>query len=573
MTANTTPRTRKLTIIAQDPSVRVGGKILRAQVEVPAEELAPGPWGYRVHVVDYDSSTLNLYRPIKYPPIGSNKNGDGDPFYKASDAKLLADPNFHAQNAYAIVMRILARFEFALGRRVSWGFYGHQIKVAPHAFADANAFYSEDDQALMFGYFPGLTKMVFCCLSHDIVAHETSHALLDGLRTRYTDPSSPEQAAFHEGFADVVALLSVFALPGIVETIIDLNAKEKKSNQISEKNTTADALRDSLLLGLAKEMGQELPVIRGDVLRRSVKLKPSRAYIKDPEFMEPHRRGEIFVAAMMNSFVKVWAKRLESLGHVAPGKLDRGRVVEEGAMIADYLLTMVIRALDYAPPVNLEFCDFLSAILTSDREMNPNDARYHFRQIILETFLEYGIKPASEGTREDPGIWAPPEAGLNYDLVHFESMQRDRDEVFRFIWQNRKILGLYEDSYTRVLSLRPCLRVGPDGFALKETVVEYMQIVTVLASELGRLKIKAPEDMPRDQELMLYGGGTLIFDEYGHVKYHITNSVNSPERQTQRLKYLWEYGYYRDPSSFRNFATLHLKKRAAPFASSMKQEW
>jgi len=563
-----------LTIIAQDPSVRVGGKILRAQVEVPTEELAPGPWGYRVHVVDYDSSTLNLFRPIKYPPIGTAKNGDGDPFFKASDAKLLSDPTFHAQNAYAIVMRILARFEFALGRRGSWGFYGHQIKVAPHAFADANAFYSEDDQALMFGYFPGISqRMVFCCLSHDIVAHETSHALLDGLRTRYTDPSSPEQAAFHEGFADVVALLSVFALPGIVETIIDLNTPEKKSSQIATKNTTSEALRKSMLLGLAKEMGRELPAMRGDVLRRSVELVPSRSYIKDPEFTEPHRRGEIFVAAMMNSFIKVWSKRLESLGQVAPGRLDRGRVVEEGSMVADYLLTMVIRALDYAPPVNLEFCDFLSAILTSDREINPSDSRYHFRDILRETFVSYGIEPASEGTEEEPGIWAPPEKGMNYDLVHFESMQRDRDEVFRFIWQNRKVLDLYEDSYTRVLSLRPCLRVGPDGFALRETVVEYMQIVTVLAGELGRLKITAPEDMPRDQELMLYGGGTLIFDEYGRVKYHITNRVDHPERQTQRLKYLWEYGYYRDPSSFRNFAQLHLKKRAAPFASSIRQEW
>lgn len=572
MTATTTPRTRTLTIIAQDPSVRVKGKILRAQVEVPAEELAPGPWGYRVHVVDYDSSTLNLYRPMKYPSIGSSENGDGDPFFKASDAKLLSDPNFHAQNVYAIVMRILTRFEFALGRRVSWGFYGHQIKVAPHAFADANAFYSENDQALMFGYFPGMSgRMVFCCLSHDIVAHETAHALLDGLRTRYTDPSSPEQAAFHEGFADVVALLSVFALPKIVETIIDLNAPGKNSSRIARKYTTVEALRKSMLLGLAKEMGQELPAIRGDVLRRSVKLEPSRTYIKDPEFIEPHRRGEIFVAAVMNSFVEVWARRLKALGTTR--YLDRERVVEEGAMIADYLLTMVIRALDYAPPVNLEFCDFLSAVLTSDREINPNDSRYHFRDILRETFVSYGIDPASEGTEEDPGIWAPPEAGLNYDLVHFESMQRDRDEVFRFIWQNRKVLNLYEDSYTRVLSLRPCLRIGPDGFALRETVVEYMQIVNVFADELDRLKITAPEGMPAKQKLMLYGGGTLIFDEYGRVKYHITNRVDHPERQTQRLKYLWEYGYYNDPRSFKNFANLHRKKRAAPFADSIRQEW
>ncbi len=540
---------------------------------MPAEELAPGPWGYRVHVVDYDSSTGSLYRPIKYPALKNDEHFDGDPFRKATDAQLLSNPNFHAQNAYAIVMRILARFEFALGRRVSWGFYGHQIKVAPHAFADANAFYSEDDQALLFGYFPGRERMVFCCLSHDIVAHETAHALLDGLRQRYTDPSSPEQGAFHEGFADVVALLSVFALPGIVETIIDLHCSGRNPHQISRKSLTIPALRESFLLGLAKEMGRELPELRGNVLRRSVKLTPSRAYLTQAEFMEPHRRGEIFVAAVMNAFLTVWAKRLESLGQVAPGQLDRGRVVEEGAAIADYLLTMVIRALDYAPPVDLQFCDFLSAVLSSDKEINPNDSRYQFRDTLRESFVSYGINPASKGTDADPGIWCPPAATLNFEAVHFESMQRDRDEVFRFIWDNRKSLQLYENAYTRVLSLRPCLRIGPDGFALRETVAEYMQILNLQAFELKRLQIAVPEDMPKDEEITLYGGGTLIFDEYGRLKYHVSNRLNNRERQSRRLEYLWRFGYFRDPSSFRNFSNLHRNKRSTSKVNSVPEEW
>ena len=421
--------TRKLTIIAQDPSVRVKGKILRTEVEIPAEELQPGPWGYRVHTVDYDSSTETLYKPREYPPLdGANS----DPFKGASDARLLSDPNFHAQNTYAIVMRILARFEFALGRRVSWNFYGHQIKVAPHAFAEANAFYSVNDEALLFGYFPGSNnRMVYSCLSHDIVAHETTHALLDGLRERYTDPSSPEQAAFHEGFADIVALLSVFSLPRVVETLIDLQAPRRNRTQIDKKLLTLEALRKSMLLGLAKEMGQELTAVRGNVLRRSVDLEPSRDYIKKKEFEEPHRRGEILVAAVMNAFLSVWVKRLAALGEVAPGLLDRGRVVEEGATIADYLLTMVIRALDYAPPVNLEFCDFLSAILTSDREINPNDSKYKFRETLLKSFISYGIKPRSAGTASDPGVWLSPDGHISNERIRFDSLQRDRDEVFR----------------------------------------------------------------------------------------------------------------------------------------------
>ena len=150
--------------------------------------------------------------------------GDGEDvgaLAEAHQARLLADPNFHAQNTYAIVMRILARFEFALGRRVEWGFNGHQLNVAPHAFLDANAFYSNEDSGLMFGYFKGKSgAMVFTSLSHDIVAHETTHALLDGLRDRFTEPSSPDQAAFHEAFADIVALLSVLAVPVSTEVLI-----------------------------------------------------------------------------------------------------------------------------------------------------------------------------------------------------------------------------------------------------------------------------------------------------------------------------------------------------------------
>jgi hypothetical protein len=55
MTTPATTRTRKLTIVAQDPAIRVGEKIVTTQVDVPAENLAPGPRGYRLHIIDYDA--------------------------------------------------------------------------------------------------------------------------------------------------------------------------------------------------------------------------------------------------------------------------------------------------------------------------------------------------------------------------------------------------------------------------------------------------------------------------------------------------------------------------------------
>ena len=333
------PRTRRLTIIAQDPSVRVDGRILTTEVEIPAEEIAPGPRGYRVKVIDYDTSSGVLYQPADYPPLQHGLYVDPfkeDAAQPNNDA-LLNDPRFHQQNVYAIVMKTLARFEFALGRRISWGFRGHQIHVAPHAFADANAFYSKRDQALVFGYFRGLSnELVFSCLSHDVVAHETTHAILDGLRNRFTDPSSPEQAGFHEGFADVVALLSVFSLTAVVSALLN-GDRDKKKNKlqpdlIDPKDLRIERLQQSVLLGLADQMGAEMLGVRGDradALRRSVNLpKLTRRQVQNsPEFQEPHRRGELLVAAMLNAFLQVWRARIDALERGRPGaQLDRDLV-------------------------------------------------------------------------------------------------------------------------------------------------------------------------------------------------------------------------------------------------------
>lgn len=577
------PRTQTLTIVAQDPSIKGGKGILTAEIEVPAEALGMGPWGHRVHVIDYDASTDTLYKPYSYK---IHTNGRViDPFKGAKDDVLLRDTQFHCQNVYAIVMRVLARFESALGRRIGWSFEGHQLKVVPHAFADANAFYSRQDEALLFGYFPGNKRdIVLSCLSHDVVAHETTHALVDGLRPRFTNPSSPDQAAFHEGYSDIVALLSVFALPAVVKALLDFkwgnNNSTKRSDRVADKFLTADALRKSALLGLAQQMGADLLQVRGDALRRSVLLGLSPEYYKDdPNYIEPHRRGEILVAAVMNAFVDVWAGRLGELRRTAGWTVNRDRVAEEGAAAADCLLTMCIRALDYCPPLHLEFGDFLSALLTADYEIRPDDAKYQFRKHLREKFAGYGIEPASSRNETESGIWEPPElarkrGALNVSRSHLEPLQRDPDEVFRFIWENRKALGLMDGIYTRVESVRPCVRISGDGFVLRETVAEYVQVARVKARELhSMMQLSRPDGLPLDAEVFLYGGGVLIFDEFGQVKFHIHNRIDNQQRQNRRLEDLYRFGHFKEGAAFhQRFANMH-RLRARNAKPKTMERW
>lgn len=558
-------------VIAQDPGVRRNGQILTTPVSVPWENLQPGPMGHRVCVVDYDSSTQKMYKPARV------KDDDS---LQPEDAALLGDPSAHARNVYALVMRTLARFEFALGRRVRWGFDAPELKVVPHAFEEMNAFYSREAESLVFGYYRTDDGVAFTCLSHDVVVHETSHALLDGLRERFMAPSSPDQAAFHEGFGDIVALLSVFSLGQVLKTLLEHGSAAEKppDGMIARDQVTMDSLMDSVLLGLAEEMGAASGSARAGALRRSVRIEPDPGILGRLEFGEAHRRGEIVVAATMRTFVDIWTRRLESLGTLDEKYLDLGRVAEEGATIAKLMLTAAIRAIDYTPPIHIDFGDYLSALVTADSEIRADDEQYELRPSLLKWFGAYGIKPAS-GTAD--GTWEPPKQPLDYDGVRFQSLQSDPIEMFALLWANRKRLRLDPSAYTRVSSVRPCVRTSPDdGMPLRETVTECLQYVKVRADELDQLGLTAPAGMPADREVAVEGGSTLVLDEYGRLKYEIYNrlpskgAANGNADAQARLEYLWDQGAFDRGHSFNmRLATLHRCRVGLDGRDARREVW
>ncbi len=228
------PPCRKLRGFAVDPSLATRldtVNISEVTFEVPWENVKPGPIGEYLEVVDVDPASQTFYAPVDLnaPALLAQ---DGLPPSEGT-------PQFHQQMVYAVASLTIRNFEVALGRRALWrpgppptgankkddSHYVPRLRIYPHALREANAYYSPSKIALLFGYFDSVNVndglqlpagRVFTCLSHDIVAHETTHALLDGMNRRFLSPSNPDVLAFHEGFADCVAMLQHFTFPKLV---------------------------------------------------------------------------------------------------------------------------------------------------------------------------------------------------------------------------------------------------------------------------------------------------------------------------------------------------------------------
>jgi len=434
-------RPRRLRIYAFDPLLDTGvetWQINRAEVVVPHEQLAPGPVGEYLDIIDVDPESGVSYTPVDLD----------DPEIRAQHGlePTEDDPRFHQQMVYAVAMSTIRHFEVALGRVVLWrplqvgesgypaGMKGkkrdvpvRRLRVYPHAMRAKNAYYDAERRALLFGYFqapstlgtmgrnlPGGT--VFTCLSHDIIVHETTHALLDGLHPRFMEPTNPDALAFHEGFADIVALLHHFTFPAVVR------------DQVAK--TRGDLSTESLLGELAMQFGEAtgnygaLRSAIGRVDRTDGKWK---AIAPDParyaRTTEPHERGAILVSAVFSAFLSIYQTRTRDLVRLASGGsgvLPAGdlhpdlvnRLSREVSKSAGHVLTMCIRALDYCPPVDVTFGDYLRALITADFEVVSDDD-LNYRVALVEAFRRRGLYPSGVSSLSPSSLrWASPGKGL-----------------------------------------------------------------------------------------------------------------------------------------------------------------
>lgn len=391
------------------------------------EDLKPGPIGEYVEVIDYDPSNGFFYEPVDLNSVALLAQHGLSP---GDDIAA----QFHQQFVYTVIMQTIENFESALGRKIIWlrrkkkrgGSYTEQcvrrLRVYPHAMREANAFYTREKMALLFGYFEAGSKIqgsnfpggvVFTCLSPDIIAHETTHAILDSIHPRYLENTNPDVPAFHEAFADVVALLQRFTNPALVE-----HQLEKTRGNLDEY---------SLLGELATQFGQALETGRG-ALRSAIgkhdkKTGKWKRIEPDPsayqEVFDPHGRGAILVATIFDAFMRLYNFRVKDLFRIATqgtGVLPEGaihpdlvkRLAFEASDIAEHLLYVCIRALDYCPPFDITFGEYLRAMITADVDICPADNN-NYRVALIEAFRAWGIFPDQVNTLSVYSLaWSPP---------------------------------------------------------------------------------------------------------------------------------------------------------------------
>jgi hypothetical protein len=565
------------------------------------EPVDAGPCGEYFEVIDWDPASDCFYDPVELNAVDVLAQNGLDPSE--------GNPKFHQQFVYTIAMKTLEHFEYSLGRKVIWSprrvydeergmrlQFVNKMRIYPHAFRDANAFYDPNKKSILFGYFEAVSRVqgtnlpggvIFTCLSPDIVSHEVTHAILDSIHPRFIENTNPDVAAFHEAFADIVALLQRFAIRQLVEP------------QIAQ--TRGNLGEFSFMGELATQFGNALQNSRGalrgaigsynEVLGRWEKYKP------DPEryqsIFEPHERGAILVAIIFDAFLRMYNTTTADLLRIATngtGVLEPGaihpdlvkRLSATASEIAQRMLHICIRALDYCPPVDITFGEYLRAMITADLDSNPNDIS-GYRVALIESFRSWGVFPDRVNTLSIESLkWQSPTKltrtsrnVLAYTIgILKESVRRildisasgrsKREEIFRisqevqarlhriFFEDKREVLGEKEWSdfihflgltdkpltFTyngekitsrsmpiEVHNIRPVMRVGREGRAVEQVFITITQTFRVTTGTLKGARFR--------------GGCTLILDMSRNyeVDYIIYKNIESERRFKFQMDY------------------------------------
>lgn len=385
-----------------------------------------GPVTRRVAVLDFDAATGALHPGSRFqPPTKKRKLGR----YEIADSDDLEARDFNQVSVFATVLKTMKMFEEAdtLGRRLTWAFAAPQLLVVPRAGEWANAFYERQSHSLQFFSFPDPNdpkRQVHTSLSQDIVAHETGHAILDGIAPDLYNATTPQSLALHEAIADLTALLIAFRSNNLSRAVLEQTGGSIEYSQAFG--------------GIAEEFGMALNREGSNYLRelhefRTLDPKHERFVGRN----EPHALSEVLSNALYSVMIEMFERckaEVAAEDGVEPLAAS-GRAL---FIAANRFKRIIFRALDYLPPGDVAFADYGLAMIAADQASHPADEQE--RAWIREAFVKRHIVPDVKSLFIKTNIEVPALRGLDLQTIAESDWA-----AYDFANRHRKLLGIPED--------------------------------------------------------------------------------------------------------------------------------
>jgi hypothetical protein len=436
----------RIPIIVKDPAVTAYKEIQPTETFTFENErfLLDGPVAERVAVLDFDEKTGALKRGARFEPPPPGKK---IATYKIKDINKLHSRDFQQVSVFGTVLKTMMMFEEAdvLGRRISWAFNSPQLLVVPRAGEWENAFYERESRSLQFFFFrsgktldPNLKyQMIYTCLSQDIVAHETAHAILDGIAPDLYNAITPQSLALHEAIADLTALNMAFRCRELVTRVLEVtNGNIEKSDVF---NGLAGEFQEEKDPGGRKLFLRNL--LNGKTLNRNDKSVDENG---DPNLVmrdEPHDLSEVLSGALYSVMVRMYN---EQRAPKSETKLNQNESFERALWVAaQRFKRMILRALDYLPPGEVSFADYGRAIIAADQASYPD--KNVVREWIKDEFYERRIVNNRNQLDVKTNFEHSPLKKIDLQVL----VESDW-AAYQFANENRKFLGIPKDIHFRV---------------------------------------------------------------------------------------------------------------------------
>ena len=424
-----------------------------------------GPVCRQVAVEDVDVETGDRRPGARWLPRGVGKStgcydveipdiDDIDALVRAFDQDA-----FIQVSSFATVLLTIRFFESqdALGRPVDWAFDASQLRVLPQAGIGANACYDRTTGALEFYSFEGHSgRTVHTALSHDIVVHETAHAILDGIAPDLYGATRTESIALHEAIADLAAIVLTLLNEMVVFSLFNIS------------DGTLDIA--TALAKVAEEYGSEVQAETGVDALRLVKNR-SGLDTGTTDLVDAYAVSEVLSGAVFQVFVNCAnGLGMEDLSRAQ--KLRRGTAARVREILGDDadllpadfdsvderrvnaaardVARLVFRALDYLPPGEASFADFGRAAVASLRAVRSG--RTTEEDWLVRELVERGV--VGSASELNPG----PEVGRVLADVDCAALFEQESAAKRFAAQHRDLLRIPRDCEFDVLPRRTRIR-------------------------------------------------------------------------------------------------------------------